>query len=144
MSESNKPSNPNPSIQVSGDKQQELAKLLREEEKRQLAEYKPLQSAPGKSEEVVQDLENKEKKNFDQKIYMFPESYNALRKELYENHPTLWQVVGYYMGHNGNLFVHAMNVVLDMNVQFDTDKVDAICKQFLDRLRQHRGVGKLH
>jgi hypothetical protein len=139
----NEPSkNPNPSIQVSGDKAAELAKTLREEEQRQLAEHKPLQSAPGPSTEIVQELDRKDKP-FDQKIYMFPEEFNALRRELSEHHPKLWRLVAWHMGNNGPHFVHIMNAVLDMNVQFDTDKVGPICKMFLNRLRKHRGVGEI-
>lgn len=136
-------SNPNPQIQVTGDKQQEIAKKLILEGDEQVASYKPQQIAKGADDAVTTDLEGSEKKNFDQKIYMFPEEYLALRRELSENHPELWQAVGYYMAFNGPMFVFTMNAILDMKLQFDTDKVAAICKEYLNRLRKHRGLSEL-
>lgn len=81
-------------------------------------------------------------KNFDQKIYMFPESYNELRKELYEHWPNLWQVVGWPMAFAANIFVENMNEALDLRVMLDSDKVDAICTEYLQELWKKRGVSR--
>ena len=92
------------------------------------------------------------KKNFDQKIYLFPESFNALRRELYEHWPTFFMQVNpetrtslaYDMANNAPQFVGVMNEALDLAVQMDSDNIDAICKEFLDALRGKRGLSKLH
>ncbi len=78
-------------------------------------------------------------KNFDQKIYMFPESYNELRKELVTYWPELWKLVGWPMCYAANLFVGIMNDALDLNVVLDSSKVDAICEEFLQALWKKRG-----
>jgi hypothetical protein len=90
------------------------------------------------------DPEAAKKKNFDRKIYMFPESYNALRKELMTHWPHTWQGCQWYMANNAQQFVAYMNDALNLKVQFDSAKVDSICKTFLDELRTSRGVSKLH
>lgn len=82
---------------------------------------------------------NKVINNFDQKIYMFPESYNELRKELSTNWPTLWQAVGWPMAYASNMFVSIMNEALDLDVQLDSEKVDAICTEYLQALWKRRG-----
>lgn len=89
-----------------------------------------------------------DKKNFDQKIYLFPDSYNALRKELYTNYPILFQTVNpetgvslaYCMVYDAPQFIAVLNGALDMVIQVDTDNVDYICKKFLNALRVKRGV----
>lgn len=81
-------------------------------------------------------------KNFDQKIYLFPESYNQLRKELYENWPTLWKLVGWPMAFAANVFVETMNEALDLRVILDSDRVDAICTEYLQALRKKRGLSQ--
>ena len=78
-------------------------------------------------------------KNFDQKIYMFPESYNALRSELVTNWPTLWQHVQWSMAYAAGLFIERMNDALDRNVAMDSHRVDAICTEYLQALRKKRG-----
>lgn len=90
-------------------------------------------------------------KNFDQKIYLFPPSFNALRKELHENWPTLFYgtptqagtTVAHAMAFDGPHFVAALNEALDMDVQFDTDNVSGICHTFLNALRKKRGLSEL-
>lgn len=83
-------------------------------------------------------------KNFDSKIYMFPESYNALRRELFENWQLdIWPYVSWSMAFAANIFVERMNEVLDLRVVLDSDKVDAICVEYLNALRAKRGVSKL-
>lgn len=79
-------------------------------------------------------------KNFDQKIYLFPESYNALRQELYEHWPTVWAGVGWPMAFAANIFVERMNEVCDLRITLDSDRVDAICSAYLQKLWQMRGV----
>lgn len=83
------------------------------------------------------ELDNKPK-NFDQKLYMFPESYNALRKELVENWPEIWKVVGWFMAHDAPSFVEIMNEATQLRIQFDTDKVSWICDQYWKKLREMR------
>jgi hypothetical protein len=90
-------------------------------------------------------------KNFDQKVYLFPESFNALRRELEDNWPNLFNEfnpeigmsIGYAMAFNSEVFIGAMNGALDMAEQYDSGNVDAICKAFLNALRAKRGVSKL-
>jgi len=87
------------------------------------------------------DMESKAAdKNFDQKIYMFPESYNELRKELVAHWPTLWQLVGWPMAYAANIFVEEMNKALDLEVVLDSSRVDAICTEYLQALWKKRGV----
>ena len=92
------------------------------------------------------------KKNFDQKVYYFPESFNALRREMEQYWPTLFTAVNpeigksiaYCMVFDAPQFVALMNEALDLTVQMDSDNVDGICKQFLDALRVLRGVSRLN
>lgn len=79
-------------------------------------------------------------KNFDEKLYLFPESYNALRRELVEYWPHLWELVGYRMAHLPEEFCEHMNSALDTAVVFDTEAVDFICSTYLSLLRKKRGV----
>lgn len=135
--------NPHAQVQVTGTKEVEVAKKLLREGDEQVAAYRPQEIVSGDDDAATLDQTNSDKKNFDQKIYMFPESYNALRKELYEQWPEIWQLVGWVMGNNGPEFVSRMNEGLQMNLQFDTNKVDSICKTYLNRLRKQRGLGPL-
>lgn len=80
------------------------------------------------------------KKNFDEKIYMFPDSYNALRSELNDHWPTLWAGVQWRMAYKAEEFVEVMNDALDIAVVFDTEAVDFICKTYLKALQAKRGV----
>jgi hypothetical protein len=85
------------------------------------------------------------KEHISTKVYMFPESYNALRRELVDHWPNLWNSpVQYMMWNNGPMFVQAMDLILDTVTQFDTENVDGICKKFLDELRVKRGLSRLH
>lgn len=72
--------------------------------------------------------------------YFFPESYNALRKELAEHWPELWATVGWRMANRAEEFVEQMNAALDVAVVFDTEKVDFISSTYLKLLRKKRGV----
>ena len=83
---------------------------------------------------------------------MFPESFNALRRELYEHWPTFFMKVNpdtgtslaHDMANNAAQFVGTMNGALDLSVQMDSDNIDGICKTFLDELRQLRGLSRLN
>lgn len=74
------------------------------------------------------------------KIYMFPESYNALRLELYENYPNLWNVVGYAMAFDAIRFIELMDAALDLKTTWDSAKVGAICHRYWNCLRMKRGL----
>ena len=89
-------------------------------------------------------VENKPTDNIDQKVYWFPESYNALRIELYENWPELWKLVGWPMAFDAVKFCEFMDAALDTKTTFDTHTVDGICKKYLDLLRAKRGLSALH
>ena len=82
--------------------------------------------------------------SFSEKIYIFPDSYNALRRELHDFWPTLWPVAGYCMAHKSDDFVEVMNIALDLRLQYDTARVDTICKIYLDALRKLRGLAPLN
>ena len=86
------------------------------------------------------DMDNSASKGFDQKIYMFPPSFNALRSELAMYWPTLWQHVQWSMAFAANIFMERMNDALDLQVMLDSDKVDAICETYLQALQKKRGV----
>ena len=81
--------------------------------------------------------------NIDQKVYMFPESYNALRIEMHDNWPTLFQVVGWPMAFDSIMFIEMMDNALDCKTTFDSDKVSAICHKYLNLLRNKRGLSSL-
>lgn len=78
------------------------------------------------------------------KVYMMPESFNALRRELEAQYPTLWQYVQGDMAWNAQRFIHKMDEALGTVTQFDSANVDGICKRFLDKLRSKRGLSPLH
>lgn len=83
--------------------------------------------------------------SFDQKIFMFPESYNELRKELHDHWPSLWNKVQWSMAFDAELFVELMNRNLDgvYKVALVTSEreleISHICSTFLKELRRRRG-----
>lgn len=79
-----------------------------------------------------------------EKTYLFPESYTALRSELDMHWPTLFKYVGFAMAMDAVIFIERMDEALDTKTTFDSDKVDAICKKYLDLLRNKRGLSSLH
>ena len=89
-------------------------------------------------------VENKPTDNIDQKVYWFPASYNALRVEMHDNWPNLWQLVGRAMAFDAVIFCQLMDAALDTKTTFDTHTVDGICKKYLDLLRAKRGLSSLH
>lgn len=106
---------------------------------------KPIQQTGGESDrddvKHRHDLSTPEhKKNFDQKIFMFPESYNQLRAEISRNWPSLWALVAWRMAYKAEEFVEYMNDALEMRLVFDTEKVSWICEQYLKELHKRRGV----
>jgi hypothetical protein len=121
-----------------------VAKKILEEEQRQLAEFKP-QTVLGREDSgihahkpVAADA------SFHDKIYIFPESYNALRQEIYNYWPNLWSQVAWAMAFKAEDFVETMNNALDMKLQFDGNKVDATCQAYLNKLRELRGLSSIH
>ena len=129
-----------PSIIVSGDISVQQARMLREQEARAISEIKPQTQAVG--DDAVQTSID-DKRNFDQKIYMFPESYNALRREMVQNWPCLWQSVGHAMAFDAHNFTLLMNDALEVKIQFDTGKVESICHTYLNLLRKARGLSEI-
>jgi hypothetical protein len=125
-----------------------LAKAIKGEEEAQLAAFKPVQvpvgEDTGNSAHRMLSPEELAKAHITDKIFMFPESYNALRRELVYNFPTLWEVVGWNMAFKAEDFVAQMNDALDLKVQLDGNKIDATCKIFLDALRKKRGLKSVH
>jgi len=80
-----------------------------------------------------------------EKIYLMPESFNALRRELSEHWPNMWNSpLQYCMAFDGPRFVQLMDSALDTVTQFDSGDVDGMCKKFLDELRVKRGLSRLH
>lgn len=91
------------------------------------------------------------KAHLSEKLYFFPESFNALRRELEENYPTFFNSINpefgyspaYAMVFNGPQFVGFCNGALEMDVQFDSENIEEICKKFLNGFRQLRGVSPI-
>jgi hypothetical protein len=79
-----------------------------------------------------------------EKVYLFPESYNYLRKMLYEEFPMLFQIVGHAMAFDAPRFIELMDAALDTKTTFDSDKVDSTCKKYIDLLRAKIGLSPLH
>lgn len=92
------------------------------------------------------------KKNFDQKIYYFPEEFNALRRELEQYWPAFFGTINpefgfspaWAMVHNGPQFIGLMNGALDMDMQLDTENIAGICKAYLNKMRAMRGVSPIN
>ena len=97
------------------------------------------------------DIENSKQKNFDQKVYLFPESFNALRRELEDHWPSLFHTVNPETGmslavamvFDAAQFIGTLNGALDLAEMYDTGNVDGICKKFLNELRVKRGLSRL-
>ena len=86
--------------------------------------------------------ESRDQRNFDQKLYFFPESFNQLRIELQQNWPVLWALVQWRMANRAEEFIEHMNQATDLKLVLDGDKVDFICTQYLKKLRQMRGLSQ--
>lgn len=95
-------------------------------------------SQAGRKTELV-----KESAHISEKVYLFPESFNALRIELDTHWPNLFQLVGHPMASDAVRFLELMDDALDTRTTFDSHKVDAISKKYLDLLRARRGLSDL-
>lgn len=120
-----------------------LARSLQEEHARQLAAFKPQQDAGPEDTGIHAHGLVADSAHITEKIYLFPESYNALRRELHEHWPTLWQLVGWTMAHQAEAFVEIMNDALDLKLQLDGNKVGATCHTYLNALRKKRGLSAI-
>lgn len=96
-------------------------------------------SEPGRMTKLVA-----ENAHISEKVYLFPDSFNALRIEMYEHWPNLFQAVGWAMANDAIKFIETMDDALDTKTTFDSAKVDAISKKYLDLLRAKRGLSPLH
>lgn len=89
--------------------------------------------------------------HFSDKIYLFPESFNALRAELEHNYPSFFFGInpeygfsaGWAMVFDAPAFIAMCNEATDSVIQIDTGSVDYICKHFLNKFREMRGVGQI-
>lgn len=90
--------------------------------------------------------------NIDQKVYLFPESFNALRRELEENWREFFHTVNpltntspaWCMVFDAPQFIGYCNGATGLAVQMDSEAVDEICKTFLNAFRKMRGVKEIH
>lgn len=98
----------------------------------------PLDSEPGRMNKPAAA-----NAHISEKVYLFPESFNALRRELDENWPQLWVLAGYPMAFDAPRFLEIMDAALDTKTTFDSDKVDAISSKYLNLLRNKRGLSSL-
>jgi len=100
--------------------------------------------SPGADDPAEHHAKATEGAHISEKVYLFPEAFNALRKELHENWPQLWSLVGYPMAFDAPTFIELMDAALDTKTTFDTHKVQATCEKYLDLLRMKRGLKPLH
>lgn len=85
------------------------------------------------------DMDKGEKtKNFDQKVFMFPPAFNALRAELHNNWPVLWQLCSYRMAYMPEEFAQIMNDATDLRVVFDSGAINWMCEKWLNALISKR------
>lgn len=107
---------------------------LPKHEARNYSEHLPVDAQPGRMHAPATA-----NAPLEDKVYYFPESYNALRKELSESWPTLWQVVGHAMAFDAPKFIEMMDAALEMKTTFDSAKVGAICHRYWNALRMKKG-----
>ena len=100
--------------------------------------------SPGELDDPNVHKQAPENAHISEKVYMFPDSYNALRKYLHDEFPTLFALVGYPMAFDAPRFIELMDAALDTRTTFDSHKVDATCKKYLDLLRIKKGLKPLH
>lgn len=89
---------------------------------------------------------------FSKKVYFFPEEFNALRRELEEFHRDWFVTVNpltgtspaYCMVFDAPQFIGYCNGATGLAVQFDSENVAGICKQFLNAFRAMRGVSAIN
>lgn len=75
-----------------------------------------------------------------QTIFLFPESYNRLRKELRDHWPELWKKVQWYMAFDADQFIEKMNAELDLRIWSQKPTIADICTRYLDELIKRRGA----
>lgn len=90
------------------------------------------------------------RRNFDQKIYMFPPHFNLLRQELETHWPVFFNRVNpefdppmsaaFAMAMAGPTFISMMNEAFNCHENLDTEKVDEICERYLLAARKMRGA----
>ena len=96
-------------------------------------------AAIGKSFDPARPQEDDARRHVTQKVYMNSDEFNNLRKVLYEQHRSKFDVFGGLMVHDPASFVLEMNNWLGLDVQFDSWSEAEICQTFLDALdlRKH-------
>ena len=67
-------------------------------------------------------------------VGLFPPAFNELRKQLYEEHVDLWEVVGGMMIYNHEYFLQSMNDVLDCRCDA-RQGIQACCEHWLKALQ---------
>ena len=111
---------------------------LPKQEARDYSSALPVDSTPGRMNKPA-----REGANIDEKVYLFPESFNALRIEMVSNWPNLFQIAGHAMVFDAVRFIELMDAALDTKTTFDSDKVEAICAKYLNLLRNKRGLSSI-
>lgn len=118
--------------------QEDEANLPKTEAK-DYSSHLPVDSTPGRMNKAAP-----EGAHISEKVYLFPESYNALRIELHSYWRNLFERVGYCMAFDAPTFIEMMDAALDTKTTFDSDKVEAICLKYLNLLRNKRGISSIH
>ena len=111
---------------------------LPKQESHDYSSHLPKDSEPGKMHKPAPA-----NAHISEKTYWFPDSFNALRVELHDNWPNLWSKVGFFMAFDAITFIEQMDAALDTKTTFDSEKVDAICKKYLNLLRNKRGLSSI-
>ncbi len=142
------------------DTNKKLEQAFRDEEDRLQQRVKELDSTapdptrPGGDKQLGDGFYNKESKPNDhvsQKVYYFPPSYNALRKELetwwkdfFEGiNPLSGTSPAYCMVFDAPQFIGYMNGFTGLSLQLDGDNVEWTCKQYLNALRKMRNISEI-
>lgn len=79
-------------------------------------------------------------------IFLFPNSYNLLRKELHDHWPVIWKDVQWAMAFDAEMFVEKMQRHTDQAYKItavtrDRElEIDHICTCFLNYLTKKRGL----
>lgn len=68
-------------------------------------------------------------------VQLFPEIFNELRTEMYNNFPTLWSIVGGMMVHDHENFIEYMNAATDSKVHPLTENLAEGCEVWLKKLK---------
>jgi hypothetical protein len=138
-----------------------LEKRLKEENEQLAGREKQLEATRPDSSHAGADISlpaNQQDKRvadnaaFDKKIYLFPEEFNALRRELEENWPHFFTSVNpldgtspaWCMVFNAPQFVGYCNGATGLDLQFDSNNVAGICKAFLNAFRKMRGISSIN